>query len=285
MRRVAVAGFCVCVALFAGLPPLAANQGTGAGDGGGDPTVYVDVTDSSPGGPAGGSGRVSCDLFEVTGTLDGGVTVGAGAAAHSPVDGHVYWLVCRNLDSQEVSTRLITYSAASAPIAPADLAAHAYRELPLVFPMPLTAPRQGIDWIVKLRGFLWVDPAEWVPRSATASLPLWGLSATVTARPDHLEWEMGDGSVVRCDGPGVPYDYAARYADQDTYCGYSYERTSRAQSGERYPVTAWMVWKVSWSSTTGAGGVLPDVRRGTRLSLRVAEVQALVTCEGGGQVC
>ncbi len=141
MRRVAVAGFCVCVGLFAGLPSLAANQGTGARDGGGDPTVYVDITESSPGGLAGGSGRVSCDLFAVTGTLGGGVSVGAGAVVPSPVVGQVYWLICRNLESQEVSTRLITYSAASAPISPVVLAAHAYRELPLVFPMPLTAPR------------------------------------------------------------------------------------------------------------------------------------------------
>jgi hypothetical protein len=271
---------------LAGARPVLADEGSGASGGGGDnPVVTVDVTDSSPGGPAGGKGRVSCGLFEVTGSLGGGVTIGAGAPVTAPVEGATYWLICRNLDSDDVSTRLITYTPASAPLAPVELAAHAYRELPLVFPTPFTAPRAGIDWIARLRGFLWVEPSEWVLRSATASLPQWGVSATVTATPDHLEWEMGDGVVERCDGPGVPYEFGRAYASQDTYCGHEYRSTSRTQPGERYPVTAWMVWKVSWTSTTGASGVLPDVRRGTRLSLRVAEVQALVTCEGGGQVC
>jgi hypothetical protein len=48
------------------------------------------------------------------------------------------------------------------------------------------------------------------------------------------------------------------------------------QSGA-YDVTATIVWEVSWSSSTGNGGVLAPLQRGTGFPLAVEQRQAVIT--------
>jgi hypothetical protein len=85
---------------------------------------------------------------------------------------------------------------------------------------------------------------------------------------------MGDGTRVVCDGPGRPWDPAQAGATSD--CSHTYEHDSGAESGGVDVVSVQLVWAASWTATDGNGATLPDAWRGTRFTLRVAEVQAVV---------
>jgi hypothetical protein len=120
-------------------------------------------------------------LFEITGVAGGGVTLGVGGAATDPVEGHPYFIVCRNIDGAVVYQQLITYQPGTNVVDAATLARQAYRELPLLYPQPHTAPPTNVSQLVGVRTWFWVEPGQWQPRAASAAVP--GLSATVTATP------------------------------------------------------------------------------------------------------
>jgi hypothetical protein len=160
-------------------------------------------------------------------------------------------------------------------VAPATLARMAYRYLPLPPPGIRVNPPADRDQLVNLESWLWVEPATWGMRSATASVP--NESATVTAVPVSVTWTMGDGGQVTCRGPGVPYDTRRPPTDQHTNCSYTYRRSSAGQPGERYPVTATTTWAITWTATgvVAASGTLPPLLRTSQTSLRVAEAEAI----------
>ena len=89
-----------------------------------------------------------------------------------------------------------------APPTAGDLAQEAAEDTPLPVPTVGMAPAPPIPQLVGLESFLWIDAAQWVPQSASASAG--GVTSTVTATPKRVVWEMGNGDSVACDGPGVP---------------------------------------------------------------------------------
>lgn len=259
MRRKLVAAGLTAVLFGSGAQIAHADRDVGGG-GGEDPWVWVGTPGAGfPGGPAGGTGVITCGLFEVpTPSSPEAVQVFA------PVEGTAYVLVCENGEGEEVVNRVIIYDPAAFVISAAELAAQAYRELPLVYPDPRTAPPLPADHVVGLSTWLWVPASQWRPLSASASVP--GLSATVTATPDVVVWDMGDGSEpVICYGPGTPY---APGETTDCKHAYSYSGT--------YEVAVEIRWRVRWQATDGTGGTLPVAWRGTRFALDVVEVQAVV---------
>lgn len=155
-------------------------------------------------------------------------------------------------------------------VAPVVLAQEAYRFLPLPAPSVRTNPPVGRAQLVNLRTWLWVDPATWGARSATASVP--GLSATVTAVPVSVTWTMGDGGRVVCPGPGTAYDPGRPDSAQRPACSYTYRHAADA-----YPVVATTTWRVTWVAHGAAGGgTLPPLTRTSPATLlRVVEVQAI----------
>lgn len=159
-------------------------------------------------------------------------------------------------------------------VQPAEIAMEALGYMPLPAPAITTSPPPQFDSVVNVPVFLSVDPADWEPRSVTTGVP--GVSVVVRAEPQRVEWDMGTGDFVVCDGPGTPYDSSRSEADQVADCTYTYRRTSAGQPNERFPVTATLVWRASWS-VVGApgGGDLGEVRRSSSTSLRVAQVQSL----------
>src|SRR5437588_771114 len=77
---------------------------------------------------------------------------------------------------------------------------------PIPRPPPPTVnlnPAATQDQLVELPTWLWIDPNQWRPVSATATAG--PVSSTVTATPKHVVWKMGDGFSVICNGPGTPY--------------------------------------------------------------------------------
>jgi hypothetical protein len=195
----------------------------------------------------------------------------------NPIPGQQYQIVCFDASGKAVYSAFITYQPATPVIAPSTLARQAWKQLPLVFPPVATSPAMDRPQYVSLPTWLWVDPAAWVPQSATAEVP--GLSATVTATPMRVEWNLGDGSTVTCSA-GTPYDAARPAADQSTDCSHAFRDASSTQPDGRFHAMATMWWSVRWAATDGSTGVLADAFRSTQFSLEVDEIQALR--QGGG---
>jgi len=155
---------------------------------------------------------------------------------------------------------------------PEELAEQARSQLRL--PSPVIASSPAGTQLVRLPTWLWVDRAVWQPRSATASVP--GVSVTATATPTSVSWSMGDGATVTCAGPGTPFPAGGDPEAASPDCGYTFHRSSASAAGERFPATATVRWRVTWSGA-GASGTFPDMTTSAGASFRVAEAQALGT--------
>jgi hypothetical protein len=102
---------------------------------------------------------------------------------------------------------------------PAVLAALARQTLGLPSPVIRSSPAQDALQLVNLPTWLWINPAEWVPESKTATVP--GESVTATATPVSVTWHPGDGSTVTCRGAGTPYARAVNPAAASPDCGHT----------------------------------------------------------------
>ena len=226
--------------------------------------TLVAERDGSVRQPASGGGRLDCRMHEL---LPDVTQVGVGAEATGLEEGIGYWLLCDDAAGNRVVSRLFTYEPGVGVISPEELAARARNQLPLRYPEPRTSPAIARDQLVGIDTWLWVDAASWEPISATASIP--GLSITATATPERMTWDMGDGTVVTCDGPGTPYDDEQPEAAQSTDCSHVY------QSRGAYTATATITWSIAWESSDGDGGQLADADRTTQFSMTAAERQAV----------
>jgi hypothetical protein len=115
---------------------------------------------------------------------------------------------------------------------------------------------------VGLPVWLWVDqpaPNTFGPISESASTS--NVTVTATARVTSTDWDLGDGTVITCDGPGTPYEDRFGIAPSPD-CGHTYDK-----QGDPYTVTATTHWLVEWE---GAG------RTGTIETTRTAETQITV---------
>jgi hypothetical protein len=200
-------------------------------------------------------------------------------AATEFVDGDWYYSNCFYTDTGEVFRSEYWQASPDDPVNPGPsleaLARQAYDEVPLAYPVPQTSPAIDIEQITGLPTWLWVDPADWRPVSASADLA--GFSVEVTAEPQSVAWDMGDGTVIECDGPGTPYDSTVADAAQSTDCEHVYQQVSADEPRGQYAASATVTWSVSWEASTGATGALADASRTTTFGLTVTERQAVVT--------
>ena len=162
-----------------------------------------------------------------------------------------------------------------APPDPAVLAALARQTLGLPSPVIRSSPAQNALQLTNLPTWLWINPAEWVPESKTATVP--GESVTATATPVSVTWHPGDGSTVTCQGAGTPYASADNPAAASPSCGHTYTASSAGQPGGAFQATATITWDVTWQGAGGAGGALPPLFTTAAAAFRVAESQALNT--------
>lgn len=157
---------------------------------------------------------------------------------------------------------------------PGELAEEAAQQTVLPEPTVGFAPAPPIPQLVGLPSFLWIDPGQWAPQSASASAG--GVTSTVTATPKQVVWDMGNGESVSCDGPGAPYEPALSDEQQPSSCRYTYERSSARAPGETFTVTTTIEWDVSWEAVGApGGGSLGTARRSSTTSVQVGEIQAL----------
>ncbi|MEY2451522.1 MAG: hypothetical protein QOD92_1096 [Acidimicrobiaceae bacterium] len=269
MRRLVT----ICAAILVlWATPAHATGGDGGGTVGpkGDPVVYVGEPGADPVGSPGGTGSVECYLYNVTGVFIGDNIIGIGAEPEpNPEEGHGYLLVCFAVPSGDIDlVQIITYQPGVNIITPGTLANQALKELPLLYPRPRLAPPTTVKQVVGIRTWMWVDPADWHPISATAAIP--GLAATVTATPTKTIWDMGDGATVVCNGPGTVYDPTKPDADQHSDCSHTYQHDGT------YDIRATIVWSVTWTATNGAGGNLGLFQRTTQFTINVEQRQAVI---------
>lgn len=156
------------------------------------------------------------------------------------------------------------------------LAFRAERELRLPAPAMLSSPgpSAGVPKVVNLPTWAWVDHRAWAPVSASASVP--GVTVTAVATPYETNWSWGDGSRSTCSGPGTPY--AADVSDPgrpSPDCGHTYTATSKSGAGSCDTVTADILWRISWSASTGRSGVFPSMTSSASQDWPVEEIDAL----------
>ncbi len=267
----------------------------GASDGGSSPGASGPAAGTGRPGPTrngsgdGSSGTAGASPWECTSTSlllndEGGFAPGG------PTPGGWFSVTCINrvTGASTTQTEWITSQAAAAPptpsatvtsVAPRVLALQAERSLRL--PAPVLHFNPAATSVVNLPTWLWVDPSVWHPLSVTASAG--PVSATAVATPESVTWQMGDGGVVVCAGPGRPFDPALPAEQQATSCQYTFRSSSLGQpSGDgdpdaaAYPVRATITWAVSWTAQGAAGqGVLPPLTTEGTAPVRVVQIESI----------
>lgn len=164
-------------------------------------------------------------------------------------------------------------------IDPAVLAQQAENSMRLPSPQIETNP--STQAVVNLPTWLWLNQGAWNPESVSASVG--AVTATATAVPEQVQWTMGDGGSVVCDGPGTPYQPSVPAASQATNCSYTYSRSSAGEPSATgdpndagFPVTATITWGVTWTAQgEPAGGVLNPLTTSSSRSLPVEQIQSV----------
>ncbi|CAL9307192.1 hypothetical protein ACFW5P_14475 [Streptomyces rochei] len=165
-------------------------------------------------------------------------------------------------------------------VTPQILAEYAYDELPVPGTEIEMKPAGATK--VNLPTWIWLDKAKFKKISVTASLPGTGLSATTTAEPVSLHIDPGTGDAqtypasgdcqINADG-SIGEPYADGKANDTPPCGVTYLRSSGSDGA--YALQATVTWKISWTSTTGEGGDLPDGTFGATQDVTVQEIQSV----------
>ncbi len=166
-------------------------------------------------------------------------------------------------------------AAPTTPPAPATVAQQAAKTLHLASPVIEMAPPENAEQLTGVAVWLWVSPAAWQPEQVSATVD--GVTASATATPEEVVWNMGDGHTVTCQGPGTPYDASDPNATTD--CSYTWESPSATQPSGTYQVTATIEFAVSWTAAGAAGGgnlgVVPGAAATAQIT--VGEAEALNT--------
>jgi len=260
-----------------------------SGGGGCDPYVdgtVVPVPCSSGGGSGGspgtpgssGSSGSSINNKCTMQPIDEAQAKGLGLAWPPPKGQHWALLDCFGGNVGPGPQAVLVNNVTGAPqITPQQLLVQALRELKVPALSPATAPPRDKEALVGLPEWFWLPAAQWHARSVTVTAgPVW---ATATATPLSLSIQPGAGlGAVSCAGPGTAYDSAKPAAGQHTDCSYTYPQPSAGLPGNAYQVTVTVTWRISWTGSGGAGGVLdPALTMPTGFALQVAQGEALVT--------
>lgn len=231
----------------------------------------------SPGSGSGGAGAIVTNTCATT-VLDQSQAQHLGLSWPPPIGHSWALLLCFSGVIGAGPQAVLIDSAAGGPaLTPQQLLVTAFGELRVPHLDPETAPPRGSDGLVGLPEWFWIAASSWHARTVTVTAgPVW---ARVTATPLDLSFQAGaDLRPVTCSGPGIAYDPREPAAAQHTGCSYTYLRPSVGQPGDVYSASVTVTWRVSWTGSGGAGGVLDaGLSVPFRFSLPVAQGEALVT--------
>jgi hypothetical protein len=235
-----------------------------------DPNGVSVSADSSTGDPAqGGAGTsgVHC-TYALVDPADAAL-LGAGG----PPPGHWAYPFCTGEGYVNPMAVVWIYDGNSPGASLATLATQAASHLQLPSASVGTSPT-GSNITVNVPTWLWVDAAMWHGLTATASAG--PVSATATATPYEVIWDMGDGSRITCHGLGTPWNVNAP-ADDPSGCSYTYSQSSASQPNGTYTITTTVYWHVTWTAKGAPGGgdlgLIPGPS--TQTKVYVQEVHAI----------
>ncbi len=175
----------------------------------------------------------------------------------------------------------------AAVLSPAQLAETVRVRLEGNLPTPTVAssPEPGVAALVGVPAFVAVD--NWTPSITDRECdPNYGLCVEVTALP-VLEWAPGEpgAPTVACSGAGTRFDPGGAAPDVQAAapgaCAYAYRtRTGVGGRPAAWPGEVAVRWELTWSSTAGGEGSLPDVTKTAAFPRAVDEVQTVVESAG-----
>lgn len=273
-RRVIAATLAFAIGLGGAISGPAVADGTGDafndGDEIGAGARQVGTNPEGGGGSGGGENPCHYRLMDEDGQRAAqGLADGGWGNPGGEGPGAWYLGICDIGNGQTTGT---TVWLADPPVDPAALAQEALDRTPIPTPEIRLNPPAGRDQVVNVPTWMWLDPASWAPVTASASAGV--VTVTTTATPMSVSWDMGNGDVVVCDGPGTPYSPAAH--DHASDCTYTYRRSSSRQPDGAYTLTVTTTWGVSWTAAGApGGGSLGTASRATTSTVRVAEIQAV----------
>lgn len=246
----------------------------------------------------GSSGGLGCSILlrwwqthagqQGSGGSGGSGDPGAPAAPSDGVDWNaIDWdaIDWSQVDWDAIDWEAIDYTGeGETPTDPVTLIQESMANFELPPPRIETSPGSDSLVLVNTPVWLWVESQDWEAAEASAEVQDWSL--TVTATPTATVWNLGDGTQIRCEGPGTPFDPAVHdpeLASPD--CGHVYTLPSSSQPGGVYPVSVEVGWDVGWELSEGefAGGetgALDSVTTTSQVELQVDESQGLVTGTG-----
>lgn len=146
------------------------------------------------------------------------------------------------------------------------------------FPVPQSSP-DGADilMLVNLPTWLWIDDGAWQPVAATAAIPEFGLSATVTATPYETIWDPGNGDEPVVCGQGVVWVPGA--SDDETDCSIVYTDTTANTGPIVLRVETW--WDLELSCVPAAicatADPLGDFATSIGREVEVTQVRGVLT--------
>lgn len=177
---------------------------------------------------------------------------------------------------------------AAAPLAgptavdPVQLARQALQTLVVPPPSPGRYPAGTLPdgrpyTVVRAPTWFWTNSTDWRPLTARADVG--GVWAQVTVTPTRLSFSPGDGgAAASCPGPGTSWDPGfAAWTASPSGCDYSYARSSVDVPGGLLTARYGITWQVSWTSSTGASGQLPELTTTSTSTFAVVEEQTVVT--------
>jgi hypothetical protein len=221
--------------------------------------TFLAATPASAAGP--GCTRTGCVVAHSTGTIHGR----SGGPART-AGGHRGGAKAPPPCPPTIACGSITLgnAAAPAPIPTSAWADDARNQLQLPVPGINTAPARKT--YVRLKTGLWVDKGTFTTFTASAGTP--GQTVTAIAKPKNVTWDMGENAIA-CNSAG---DRAGKT------CGYTYARSSAAQPGKAYQISATITWDVSWTCTGACdapAGTYPDptMSMTSTATLAVGEIQ------------
>ena len=273
MRRLAV----VCVSTWLVLSGARVDAGASGsiGDGG--------IGASAGAQPAGGDG--DSPTAEIVCEWGGDIAhygtgrVSTGAYVYAYID-QLYWRlrsstgevwvqserICRDVDGTTTSS--IQWRQVVQPD-PRVLAESVYDEVVRQVPVPEPSLSPVGPGYVNLG--MWLAVAEPEPISVTANAgPVW---ATTSADLVSTSFDMGDGTIVNCEGAGDPIpESELDSVDESPTCGHTY---TTLNGREPFTVALTSTWRVSWTGSGGVGGDLGTLDRSASLEYRVLEIQTV----------
>lgn len=200
---------------------------------------------------------------------------------HDPADGSVYQFRCpgdaTGPAGAQPSTRLEFLPLAPKLPTVSQVARQAMRSLELRPADIGTAPGPDGAGLVGVPVWLWTGNVEATWGPVSISVPGPGITVTAEGNATRIEWAMGDGRTVVCDGPGTPYREG--YDGSAPECGHVYAVPSGSQPDGRYRVTATTTWQVRWwVEPRGSGAEGEDFfLREASTSLRINELHVVTS--------